>query len=328
MINKVVMVCVLLLIIQIPASADTKTIAFIGDANPTWTADGKTELTKDLNQIVAQSPNKKVDAIVFMGDMSLVSMSRISETGQQTTEPGITIKDINEILSTSVVRNIPAFWVVGNHETEDDMSMNEIKRMQYLIPIKRAPNGTDKTSYSFNIGDLHVVNINQYWDGGNDGHCAWYKPTRFASDDSCFKYSESNGGYIPLPLMNWIKKDLITTKQPWKIVLGHEPMYPQSVYIRKSLDQDSANRDALQTILRNTNTSVYLAGHTHYANVTKVNNIYHIDTGAIGTGSHQGRDPFATITYVTANSTKMTITVVQENPTWNCTKKTKYTLLR
>ena len=46
------------------------TIAYLGDARPSkFGTAGITELTKDLNQVVPQSPTGKVDAIFMIGDM-------------------------------------------------------------------------------------------------------------------------------------------------------------------------------------------------------------------------------------------------------------------
>ena len=44
---------------------------------------------------------------------------------------------------------------------------------------------------------MHVVNMNEYWDGANN--------------DAYWKYGGTEGGYIPAALSNWLSTDLSKT---------------------------------------------------------------------------------------------------------------------
>jgi len=274
------------------------TVAYVGDANPSWNTNGSSELLKDLNQIIKNSPTGNVNAVVFMGDMSYISLTKST-------------------ISKSLIKDKPCFFVVGNHEVEYPDDMISIKNHVFKLPVHYGPSGTARTSYSFNVGYQYIMITNQYWDGLNDNICKWYKPYGGYSDnDGCYRYSRSDGGYIPYNLMKWINEHLLSNIK-WKIVAGHESMYPYKLYIGKSLDRDINNRDSLQSLFNKYGVNAFMCGHTHYANVVKINNTYHVNTGAIGTGIDGTRDPGATITYTTATSTTFKITQKIETSSWD-----------
>ena len=72
--------------------------------------------------------------------------------------------------------------------------------------------------------------------------------------------------------------DLSNTSD-WKIVVGHDPLYPKSRHVGDSLDKDAANRDKLQDLFVSKNVSIFVGGHTHYASVNTVDGVYHVDAG-------------------------------------------------
>ncbi len=273
------------------------TIAYLGDARPSkFGTTGITELTKDLNQVIPQSPTGMVNAIIMIGDMDKISQTKTA-------------------YAASNVTNIPIFYVVGNHEVGTSGDVNAIRAMygSSTIPLTPGPAGTDKTIYSFDVGEIHVVNVNEYWNGANN--------------DAWFKYGNGEGGYIPDALYNWIRNDLSETPQPWKIVVGHEPLYPRTRHVGDSLDKDPANRNKLQNLFVSQKVSVFVGAHTHYATVNTVGGVYHVDAGVSGQKPVDGEDPFASIVYTHIDAANdLVLTWKHENPTWNSPTTESYTI--
>ena len=277
-----------------PNETTGATIAYIGDARPSqFGTAGITELTNDFNQVVPQSPTGKVDVIFMIGDMD-------------------TIPQTQTAYAASNVKNIPIFFVVGNHEVATSGDVSAIRAMysSSKIPLTPGPIGTDKTTYSLDVGEIHIVNTNQYWNG--------------TTNDSWFKYNEYDGGYIPDALYNWISNDLSKTSQKWKIVVGHEPLYPKSRHIGNSLDKDPANRDNLQNLFVSQKVAVFVGAHTHYANVNLQSGVYHVDTGVSGQKTIAGEDPYASIFYTHTSADNLILTWKHENPTWTTPETTTY----
>src|SRR4030067_3867695 len=238
------------------------TLAYLGDARPSkFGTVGITELTRDLNQVIPQSPTGRVDAIIMIGDMDKISQTKTA-------------------YAASNVTDIPIFYVVGNHEVGTSGDVDAIRAMyaNSIIPLTPGPAGTDKTTYSFDVGEIHIVNINEYWNGANN--------------DAWFKYGNGEGGYIPDALYNWISNDLSRASNPWKIVVGHEPLYPRSRHVGDSLDKDPANRNKLQDLFVSQNVAVFVGAHTHFATVNTVGVGIHVDAGVSGQKTMNGEDPY------------------------------------
>jgi predicted phosphodiesterase len=290
-------------------SSSEYTIAYISDGRPSKdTAQNTNNLTKDFNQIILQSPTKRVDAVIMLGDMDY-----INQTSQAYAE--------------STAKNIPVFYVVGNHELDNKVDLPEIRQRfaAYDFNPRHGPAGSSNTTYSFNLGDIHVVVLNEYWDGNNNGVCDWLVPKGgINSDESCFKYDNvSDGGFIPDALFTWLENDLNDNTKNWTIVVGHEPMYPQKRHIGDSLDKNLTNRNRLESILTKNNVAAYVGAHTHFSNVTTINGIFHVDGGVSGvyTSPIGKGDPFASIIYTTVNSSGyFELTHARENPTWTTPK--------
>lgn len=267
------------------------TIVSIGDARPTSSEHGSSgwqKLTPDLNQIINQSPTKSCNAIYLIGDFDKV-------------------KDTQKSFAASTVNDIPHYYVLGNHEIDSD-DPNYVKNLypysSYGIPLKSGPSGSEKTTYSMDIGDIHVINVNIYWDGGSGE----------------FKTK----GYIPQKLYDWISNDLSSTTKKWKIILLHEPMYPFKRHVGDSLDDDTKNRDNFQDLLVQKGVNIVYAAHTHYSHVTTVGGIYHIDCGVSGPKIKDGEDNFTSLFYTHTSGNDLIITW-KKSP-WNSPKTTTYTI--
>ncbi|MCX9082161.1 MAG: metallophosphoesterase, partial [Candidatus Methanoperedens sp.] len=263
------------------------TIAYLGDARPSkFGAAGITELTKDLNQIIPQSPTGKVDAIFMIGDMDKIPQTQ-------------------RAYSASNVNNIPIFFVVGNHEVDTSGDVEAIKAMTLKLPVTRGPTGTEKTTYSVDVGGMHVVNMNEYWDGKtNDAY---------------------GNGYVPDALYNWMSTDLSGTTN-YKIVVGHEPLYPTKRHLGDSLDANKANRDKLQNLFVSKDVKIFIGAHTHYATVNTVDGVYHVNAGVSGQKTKDGEDPYASIIYTYTTENSLVLTWKHENPTWSTPKIATYTI--
>ena len=273
------------------------TIAYLADARPSkYGQSGIDELKKDLNQIIPQSPTDSVDAIVFVGDLDRISQSI-------------------QAYNASNVKNIPCYFAVGNHEAENSSDMTALRNFyaNYVGIKYPGPSGCSTTTYGIDIGNIHLCIINEYWDGANN--------------DAYFKYGGGDGGYIPQKLYDWINTDLTSSKS-WKIMIGHEPLYPYRNHVGDSLDRDKTNRDQFQNLMVTKNVPIFVGGHTHYSGITLHDTVYHADCGNCGSqAGGSGKDDFASIIYThTDQSNNLILTWIYENPTWDTSKTVKYTI--
>lgn len=271
---------------QIPVAeaAGEISVAYMGDARPSkFGTPGITELTKDFNQVVAQSPTGKVGAVFLIGDFDTIPQTKQAYTAST--------------LNTGTPK-IPVYFVVGNHEaaTSGDVAAIKTWNASSPIPLTPGPLGTEKTTYSMDIGNMHIININEYWDGKNN--------------DSIGK------GVIADLLQDWINKNLAASAPACKVVLGHEPLYPKNRHVGESLDANPANRNRLQASFVANKVGVFVGAHTHYAVVNTYENVIHIDTGVSGDKVTDGEDPYASIFYTHVDATgKMILTWKKENGT-------------
>ena len=200
--------------------------------------------------------------------------------------------DVREIFDTSpgYGPSFPWYPNVGNHEMpgEGDESYYG-ENMDYLRQyywdrmsgaVNPGPPGCVETTYSFDAGPVHIVCINEYWNGqtapGSDVAVPW-------------------GDVVP-QLRAWLADDLANTTKKWRLVFGHEPAYPQpdeywgdARHVGDSLDQNPANRDAFWDVLEEYHVGAYICGHTHrYSHYQPLgSDVWQIDCAqARGTGKY------------------------------------------
>jgi hypothetical protein len=115
------------------------------------------------------------------------------------------------------------------------------------------PDGSQETTYSFDVGPMHVAVLNEYWDGN----------TTPGSDVAI------RDAVVPA-LRTWLERDLKATNKPFKVVVGHEPAYPQldqdfheGRHADSSLNARIDERDAFWKVLEEQRVTMLLCGHTH-----------------------------------------------------------------
>jgi hypothetical protein len=283
--------------IRTSAEVQGPTIFLYSDPRPgLFWPDGETALTDDFNQALDQIPSGwTLDCVQNIGDIDAIS------TGQPPY-----FYTLDNAYAVSELVTLPHFMCVGNHEAEtvQDMIDMRAKFPDYpdwnLIP---GPDHTSETTYSYDVGDIHVVVINEYWDG--------------AYDDAYFLYGGGNGGYIPDALFEWIKDDLRSSTKPHKIIVGHEPGYPVGPHVGGSLDQnpDTDNRNKFFNLLRTERVIAYFTAHTHRYYLTEHDGVFEVNTGACGAMVGKGNnDNFATLGYAHCDGDGFKIRMVREDP--------------
>jgi len=179
---------------------------------------------------------------------------------------------------------------VGNHEVPvkdvDNMkALHDYYDQRLQGKVNPGPPGTFQTTYSFDAGEVHVAIINQYWNGTTD-------PGADAT---------TLAGLVK-PLRKWLTLDLANTRKPWKLVVGHEPLFPHP-----DKDWGAARHEtgALQTlspaackdfwnILETSGAAAYICGHTHGYNRYRPegSKVWQIDAGMARGGKDWKYDTF------------------------------------
>ena len=236
------------------------------------------ELVKDLNVAKSLSPTGQIDRIFCTGDFE-------------------GIPQFDQAHKTSTLASIPAYIIPGNHDTSN---ITNIKKYQGTGDIiNPGPIGTEKTSFSLTVGNIHITMLNLYWDEkSNEGWTGGGK----------------SGGEVGTSLLSWLTNDITSATTPYKIVLAHEPMYPDKRHKGNSLDWNITKRDALQKVLENAGVDVFFAGHTHYARGDFINNkVLQIQDGVPGSKAGTTGDSYRSMWFVHIDSNKNLIITWKHN---------------
>jgi hypothetical protein len=170
--------------------------------------------------------------------------------------------DVDPAASTRAVldrvfgASFPWYVAVGNHDAARAEDMALLRRQlgdRLGGAVSPGPAGARETVYSFDAGPVHITVINEFWDG---------QPGAGADN-------RADGDVVP-ELVTWLDADLARTTRPFKVVVGHEPAYPQpdqdlhdGRHLDSSLNKHQANRDAFWRALERRGVAVYICGHTH-----------------------------------------------------------------
>ncbi len=127
-----------------------------------------------------------------------------------------------------------------------------------IFPVLGNHDESDKYFDFFNIPN------NKTWYSFNSG------PVHFAAVDTYFS------AYAPgSPQYEWLEKDLLSTKKPWKIVFMHAPPYG-------SAGTTIEVRDALCPLFEKVGVHLVLSGHDHLYQRSIVNGINYVVSGGGG----------------------------------------------
>lgn len=105
----------------------------------------------------------------------------------------------------NVIDKIPAYAILGNHETYVPNTRGsaepEFWEKQWPMPTN-GPLDLKRTAYSFDYGPVHFSVLNT-----QEKEYRQFGPSILAEQKA------------------WLEKDLAATHKPWKIILGHKPVY-------------------------------------------------------------------------------------------------------
>jgi hypothetical protein len=144
--------------------------------------------------------------------------------------------------------------VVGNHDAEGQHTMEWIRAEFTNLPyiVNGGPPGSETTNYSFELGNAHLVVLNEYSDGR--------------------RFDAVGQGDVAPEVLDWLAADLAMTTKKWIFVFGHEPAFPQpDMYFGDPpLAEDSSlnlypeHRDAFWKLLSEAGVLAFVNGHTHH----------------------------------------------------------------
>jgi predicted phosphodiesterase len=189
-----------------------------------WIADTRTNTSihdKIANKMISENPSFSLYGGDLCGDSSYSSFQKEFFINSQ----------------KKLITQVPFFNSVGNHEG-------------WSTNTKAFTYGNEKNQeyYSFDYGDLHIVNINT--DGSlSSGSAQW----------------------------NFVKNDLATTKKQWKIIYYHKPAYNSGGH-----GENSNMVKMAKEIFVPNKVDMTLSGDSHYYQRNYVDNIYHVIIGSAG----------------------------------------------
>lgn len=176
-------------------------------------------------------------------------------------------------------QNFVWFTPVGNHETETPTEMtwvrdeynngNGVRTPLKNFTLQNGPTGSVETTFSWDVGNAHFIQLNEYWNGN----------TNAGSDVGL-----GTDANIVSNMLVWLTADLMTNTKPVKIVFGHEGAYlpPGWRHAGDSLDQYPVQRDAFWSLLASNNVQAYINGNSHLYYKLYTNGVYDLDAGNAG----------------------------------------------
>lgn len=197
-------------------------------------------------------------------------------------------QSVADVIRSVFGRAFPWYPAVGNHDSSDAADMAFLRRLNARgtrLPgiVRPGPPGGVETTYSFEVGDVHVAVINQYFDGASD---------------------TGGTGDVLETLYEWLKADLAATSKPFLFVVGHEPAFPLPDMMTgrarrawTSLNHHPASRDRFWLLLKERKVTAYFCGHTHRASAKKIQGVWQLDCGhARGKGDKRAPSTFIRVT--------------------------------
>jgi 3',5'-cyclic AMP phosphodiesterase CpdA len=150
-----------------------------------------------------------------------------------------------------LLKEVPIFPVLGNHDLEKD---NGAAYLNNFHPPRNDLRNTGRY-YSFDWGNAHFIAL-----------------------DSELYYEDDSSS--PEEQKAWLERDLSKTRQPWKMVYLHRPMYSSSKH-----GSDEKIRKDLEPILVRHEVDMVFSGHDHaYERTVTIRGVTYIVSGGGGKG--------------------------------------------
>ena len=167
-------------------------------------------------------------------------------------------KKLNEWKNTLSSLYSKTYEMMGNHDRTGAEKSDALWQKFFELP-QNGPEGYKELVYSFDFQNSHFVVLNSE------------KPKEHAVDKT---------------QRDWLEKDLKDSQKDNKFVFFHEPAYPVSSKIDKSLDADAPDRDALWQILKDQKVKAVFNGHEHIQSRRKVDGVYQFVFGNTDSFDH------------------------------------------
>ncbi|NWJ48879.1 MAG: metallophosphoesterase [Chloroflexi bacterium] len=205
-----------------------------------------------FDKLLALSKEYKPQAALLVGDI-------------------INAEDNNSVVKTqweghlkpfAALGNIPILPTIGNHETNYRKAATPLYLEAFPDLPKNGPADFKGYAYSLDIGAVHFVSV--------------------ASE------LPSQPHQLGKVQLAWLEQDLKATRQPYILVMSHDPAYPAGPHVGNSLDAYPAERDAFWKLLMDNNVTAYITGHEHLYNKSVRNGIYQLIIGTSGSYPYSG----------------------------------------
>ncbi|MVM37462.1 metallophosphoesterase [Spirosoma sp. HMF3257] len=158
-----------------------------------------------------------------------------------------------EQYQTNLMKNSMLFGVPGNHDYSNNSALGASHNIPYFsifsFPTNAEAGGVasgTKEWYSFDYGPIHFVMLDGFGTRNVNG-----MDTRFFADT------------VNHPQVAWLKQDLATTTQKWKIVYQHFPPYSHGAHNSDNDPDLIAIRQFINPILERYGVDLVMLGHSH-----------------------------------------------------------------
>lgn len=152
-----------------------------------------------------------------------------------------------DIYKNDLLKNIPLFPTLGNHDYANDPTRQDDHNVPYLSFFTLPKNGESgglpsgkEEYYSFDYGDIHFICLDSYGEEQNK---------RFFDTTST--------------QILWLKNDLAANQRKWTIAYWHHPPYTMGSHNSDSESDLAAVRTNLMRILERNGVDLILNGHSH-----------------------------------------------------------------
>ncbi len=158
-----------------------------------------------------------------------------------------------------ITRHTVLWPVIGNHDYANNLIYRQTHQIPYFdifdLPQQAECGGVASNTeryYSFNYGNVHIVNLDSYGLELVNGNYYGLSDTVFS------------------PQVLWLKNDLQQNQLPWVIVNFHHPPYTMGTHNSDTELDLGAIRNNLIPILERYNVDLVLNGHSHTYERTKL----------------------------------------------------------